>query len=83
MDSKRLERIEDKVDKVQDAISRIDVTLAKQHTSLEHHIARTDALEAIVNANRTHVSLMQSLVKLGAAISAVVAFALAIKTLLS
>lgn len=44
----KLARIEDKIDKIVDRISSIDVTLARQHVSLEEHIRRTVALEQIV-----------------------------------
>lgn len=37
----RLERVEDKTDKILDRISSIDVTLGEQHKQLEHHIYRT------------------------------------------
>lgn len=41
----KLERLEDKTDKVLDQISSINITLAEQHKQLEHHIYRTDLAE--------------------------------------
>lgn len=41
----KLERLEDKTDKILDHISSINVTLVEQHKQLEHHIYRTDLAE--------------------------------------
>lgn len=41
-------RLEDKLDRISDQISEINVTLAKQHVSLQEHIKRTDILEGQV-----------------------------------
>lgn len=41
----RLERLEDKSDKILEQISNINITLAEQHKQLEHHIYRTDLAE--------------------------------------
>lgn len=38
-------RIEGKLDKVDERLSSIDVTLVKQNAELEHHIYRTDLAE--------------------------------------
>lgn len=47
-DDRRIIRIEDKVDSIKDTLGEINVTIAAQHESLKAHMARTDALEAIV-----------------------------------
>jgi archaellum component FlaC len=46
--AERLDRIENKVDSTNQHCSTIDVTLGKQAVEIEHHIRRTDALEARV-----------------------------------
>lgn len=48
MSDPRMIRIEDKLDKIADRLNCIDVTLVSQHDVLNTHIARTEALEAIV-----------------------------------
>lgn len=44
-DSKQLDRLEKKMDDQNEHLSAIDVTLAKQHISLDEHILRTNKLE--------------------------------------
>jgi uncharacterized coiled-coil protein SlyX len=44
----KLQRIEDKVDKIDDTLCTIAVTIAKQQTSLDEHIRRTNLLEEAV-----------------------------------
>lgn len=39
------ERIDQKLDKIQDRLSSIDTTLALQHKSLDTHIKRSDSIE--------------------------------------
>jgi hypothetical protein len=45
MDDKRLERIEDKLDKITDTLSQHSAIHARNTTSLEDHIRRTELLE--------------------------------------
>lgn len=45
MKDDKLEKIENKIDILDTRLDRIDVTLAKQHLSLEHHIKRTELAE--------------------------------------
>ncbi len=63
MDDKRLERIEDKIDSLVSKVASIDVTLAKQHESIKHHIKRTDLLEAEVKPIKTHVDRVSGAMK--------------------
>jgi archaellum component FlaC len=60
----RLERIENKLDKVVDQIGEINETTAKQQVSLEYHIKRTDLLEKKLEPVEAHVSLVSSLFKI-------------------
>lgn len=64
MDNNRLERVEEKLDKVVEHISSIDVTLAKQHISLKDHIRRTELLEQQVEPIKKHVNMVQGALKL-------------------
>jgi uncharacterized coiled-coil protein SlyX len=66
----RLERLEDKTDKILDQISAINVTLAEQHKQLEHHIYRTDlaekhlgVLETELKPVKAHVTQVNGILK--------------------
>lgn len=63
-DDKRLERIEDKVDNINQHIGDINQTLAGQAISLETHIRRTNALQEIVVDVRRKVTLAEGALKL-------------------
>jgi chromosome segregation ATPase len=52
----RLKRIEDKVDKVEEAITEIKVTLSRNTASLEEHMRRSDAIEEYVQALDKHLN---------------------------
>lgn len=45
-----MKQLEDKLDKMAQDLSSIDVTLAKQHVVLEIHVNRTNLLEKQVSA---------------------------------
>jgi hypothetical protein len=80
MDDKRLERIEDKIDKLSDKLADTNVILGKQHVSLSEHIRRTNLLEKQMAPIATHVNYVQGALKLLLASSAIVgAIELAIK----
>lgn len=64
MDSKRLERIEDKIDKISGHMANVDVTLASQHVSLEHHIRRTAILEDQIKPLNKHKDRVEGALKL-------------------
>lgn len=57
-DSKRIERIEDKVDALGQKLGSIDVTLAKQHESLREHMRRTELLELEMTPVKKHVAMV-------------------------
>ncbi len=63
-DSKRLERIESKIDKLDSRIDTIDITLAGQHVSLKTHIKRSDLLEAKMEPVEKHVAMVNGALKL-------------------
>jgi hypothetical protein len=81
MDTKRLERIEEKLDKVGDRLANIDVTLAGQHVTLYEHIKRTAIIERELLPIKGHVTMLNALVKLAMAASAGVGLAVAVKAL--
>lgn len=60
----RLERIENKLDKVVDEIGEIKETTAKQQVSLDYHIKRTDLLEKKLEPVEEHVHLVSSMFKI-------------------
>lgn len=72
-DSKKMSRIEDKIDKISDKIHSIDVTLAAQHESLKIHIKRTDLLEKKADKLEMVVSRTDGALKLVVAIAITVA----------
>lgn len=57
MSDDRLNRIEDKIDKVLDKASSTDITLAKQSVILEEHIRRTAVIEEILIPIKTKVDV--------------------------
>jgi hypothetical protein len=62
-DTKRLERIESKIDKVVEHIGSIDVTLAKQSVILDEHIRRTNILEKKFEPVEEHVASVHTSLK--------------------
>lgn len=60
----KLNRIEDKIDKISDSIGSINITLAKQHQSLDEHMRRTELLEKIVEPIEKHVTMINGFIKL-------------------
>lgn len=79
MEDKRLDRIELKLDDISEHMSAIDITLGKQHVTLEDHIARTAILEKEFKPVRTQVLRAEGalkLITLAAAAVAIVEFLL-------
>ena len=58
-------RINDKLDKLFDKISAIEVTLGYQHQSLEEHIRRTQILEEKVAPLEETMHMMSGAIKVG------------------
>jgi len=52
----RIDRMEDKVDKVNDTLNATLVEVAKNTLDLSYHIARTNALEKIVELEKKRIS---------------------------
>lgn len=72
-DSKRLERIEKKIDDTHDHLVSIDITLAEQHVSLRDHIRRTAILEREFAPIKRHVNRVEGALKLLAASTILIA----------
>jgi hypothetical protein len=51
----QLNKIESKVDKVVDSINEINITLAKQHVTLQEHMKRSEANEKAVEILATEL----------------------------
>jgi archaellum component FlaC len=78
-DDSRNQRIDDKLDKVMEHITSIDVTLAKQHVSLEEHIKRTNMLEDKLEPIEKHVNMVNGAIKFIILLSALAAIYAVIK----
>lgn len=59
----KMDKIEDKVDKIAINTARQDVTLQNQHLSLEEHIRRTNALEEVVKKLVKHTNWVEGVFK--------------------
>jgi hypothetical protein len=58
-----LKRFEFKLDKIDQRINNIDVTLAAQHESLKDHIRRTNILEDQIKPIQKHVAMVDGITK--------------------
>lgn len=81
----QLDKIDEKVDRIESKISSIDVTLAKQSKDLEHHIYRTDLAETNIELLRNeiqpvkkHIAFMDASLKLIGALSSVFMFVMGV-----
>lgn len=58
-----MQRIADKLDKIDDRLNSIDKTLAAQHVSIEEHIRRTNLLENDLKPVKRHVTMVEGVLK--------------------
>lgn len=56
-------KIDEKLDKIDSSITRIDITLAKQHESLKDHMRRTHLLEQSLKPVEKHVAMVNGALK--------------------
>jgi hypothetical protein len=77
---KRLDKIEEIMQKIDDRLDKVDVTLAAQHISLETHIRRTELAEQRINIVelatvqvKSHVDNMKGAAKALVIVSGIVA----------
>lgn len=59
----RIDRLEDKIDKVSEVLVCIDKTLVKQEENLKEHMRRTNLLEQALEPVENHVSNVTFLFK--------------------
>lgn len=78
----KLDKVDEKLDRIEDRLNSIDITLAKQHEQLAHHIYRTelaeeslDILKSELKPVQSHVESVNTFLKVMGAISSVAAFA--------
>jgi hypothetical protein len=62
-DDNRLERIEDKIDKLDEHLARIDITLTKQSVILDEHQKRSTNLEERMEPIEEHIQGLKGVVK--------------------
>lgn len=72
-DDKRLERIEIKIDDINDHLGSINVILGQQHESLKFHIKRTNLLEAELKPIRRHIDMVNGALKLSGLLATILA----------
>lgn len=59
----QFDRIYDKLDKIEDKLGDIDVTMVKQEENLREHMRRTDILEGEVKPIKKHVDQVKAVFK--------------------
>lgn len=69
VNDKRLERIEVKIDDLDDQLATISTTLSAQHVSLKEHIRRTAVIEDELKPIRRHVYMINGALILLAALA--------------
>jgi archaellum component FlaC len=68
------QRIEERLDKVDEKLNSIDKHLAVYNEQLKEHIRRSNMLELEMKPVKAHVALMNSLAKILVALGAIVSF---------
>ena len=56
-------RNDERLERMEAALQRIDITLASQHVSLDNHIRRTEILEAQMTPISQHVAIVGAIGK--------------------
>jgi peptidoglycan hydrolase CwlO-like protein len=86
---KTVERVLDKLDKIEDRLSAIDKTLERNTSSLEYHILRTNQNEQLIKTLKAdlepvenHVRYVQNIFKFLGFVTAVVSFIIGLKKVL-
>lgn len=59
-----LDKIFEKIDKIDDRLNNIDVSLVRQTVSLEEHIRRTNLLEEEIKPVKRHVLMVEAIFKI-------------------
>lgn len=89
MNNDQWDKLDSKLDKIQEHMASVDVTLAKQEVSLAEHMKRSDLLEESVSFLRKdftpvqrHVIIVTGLLRLIGVLSALLVIAVSLKELL-
>lgn len=75
MSNDKLDRIEVKVDKIEDHLGKQEVNLARLTVSVEEHVKRSNMLEDKIKPIEEHVSLVNASFKLLALLATLAAIA--------
>ena len=67
-----------KLDKIQERLNSIDITLAAQHESLKYHIKRTNLLESKIEKIEGPATVLNGLLKIFGAVSIILSVIAAI-----
>jgi archaellum component FlaC len=77
----KLQKVDEKLERIEERLTSIDVTLAKQHEQLAHHIYRTeiaetnlDILKQELKPVQKHVEVVNTTLKVIGAVASVVTF---------
>lgn len=62
-DEKLLDKVADKIEKLDERLDSIDKTLVKQEANLKEHMRRTELLEEDLRPIRRHVNMLEGSLK--------------------
>jgi len=82
MDEQRLNRMEDKIDRIGGEVSEVNIHIAEIKKDLRYHIKRTDLLEAEVKPIKKHVIMVSGVMKFFGLVSFLLALIEGILTML-
>ena len=82
MDEQRLNRMEDKIDRIGGEVSEVNIHIAEIKKDLRYHIKRTDLLEAEMKPIKKHVIMVSGVMKFFGLVSFIIALIEGILTML-
>lgn len=77
-----MDRVLDKLDRLDERLDSMSNTQVRQAASLDEHMRRTEILENEMKPIKNHVALTSAVAKIVAAVGALLSLALGIKTLI-
>lgn len=77
-----ISKIEKKIDKLDQHLSSIDITLAKQSVILDEHVKRTNLLEERITPIERHVSMINGALKFLGILAVIIGIAVGIEQLM-
>ena len=75
------ERFFNKIEKIDERLSNIDVSLVRQTVSLEEHVRRTNLLENEIRPIKRHVLMVEASLKVVGLLSIILGIAAALREL--